>query len=169
MHINVAQLLKEPVGSKRAYLVDEFIGNKGENQIQGKITLTHTDRSILVQGTLTASVNDYCSRCLEPVNLSVTFNMEDQYLPSVDVVSGAHLTVASDTFSINENHILDLEEAFKQYIVTAMPMKILCKTECSGLCPTCGQNLNNNKCSCLSPEIDPHWSKLVKQGKRKEN
>ena len=119
MHINVAQLLKEPVGSKRTYTVDEFIGKKDENHVQGEVTLIHTDRSILVQGKLTAMIKGHCNRCLDPVNFSITFTMEDEYLPSVDVVSGAHLPHTPDTFTINENHILDLEEAFNQYIVTA--------------------------------------------------
>jgi uncharacterized protein len=103
------------------------------------------------------------------VDVPITFSMEDEYLPSIDVVSGAHLTVTPEAFSINENHILDLEEAFKQYMVTATPMKLLCRTDCIGLCPTCGQNLNNKNCSCLSTITDQRWSKLVKQGKRKEN
>ena len=168
MHINVAQLLKEPIGSKRIYNIDEFIGKKDENHIQGTFTLTHTNRSILVQGTLTATATGYCNRCLEPVDFPISFTMEDEYLPSIDITSGARLPETQDAFIINENHVLNLEDAFNQYIVTATPMKVLCRDDCAGLCSICGRNQNHDSCSCLSTIKDHRWSKLTTQGKRKE-
>jgi uncharacterized protein len=66
------------------------------------------------------------------------------------------------SFTIDEHHILDLTEAIRQYIVTAMPMKSLCREDCAGLCPTCGKDLNQGKCGCKQEELDPRWAELLK-------
>jgi uncharacterized protein len=63
-------------------------------------------------------------------------------------------------FTIDEHHILDLTEAIRQYTVLAVPMKPLCNENCAGLCPSCGQNLNQGECGCPSPDTDPRWANL---------
>jgi uncharacterized protein len=163
MYINVAQLLKEPVGSTRSYEVDEFIGEEGSNHVQGKVTLTHTNRSVLVQGSMTASATDICDRCLEPVDFAVTFNLQDEYFPCIDIVSGLPLPPNPDGFTLDQNHVLDLSEVLNQYMLSAMPMKVLCRPDCAGICPTCGHNLNVNEGSCSCPRQikDPRLSKLA--------
>jgi uncharacterized protein len=168
MYINVAQLLKEPVGSTRSYEVDEFIGEDDTNHVQGKVTLIHTNRSVLVQGSMTASAKDICNRCLEPVDFRVTFDIEDEYFPSIDIISGAPLPVDPDNLTLDQNHVMDLNEALNQYMAMAMPMKVLCRPDCAGICPSCGRNLNKGSCSCPSQITDPRWSKLVNLGKGKK-
>ena len=44
--------------------------------------------------------------------------------------------------------IVDLDDEIRQEIVLDYPMKIVCKAECKGLCPNCGQNLNTGECDC---------------------
>ena len=63
---------------------------------------------------------------------------------------------------IDERHIIDFAEAIRQYAVLGIPMKPLCSDQCAGLCPTCGQNLNQGPCECPKAEIDPRWSELLK-------
>lgn len=169
MYINVAQLLKEPVGSTRSYNVDEFIGEKDTDHVQGKVTLLHTNRSVLVQGSMTASVKGICNRCLKPVDFSVSFKLEDEYFPSIDIVSGLSLPANPDGFTLDQNHVLDLSEALNQYMLISMPMKLLCRPDCAGLCPSCGHNLNKGSCSCPSAIEDPRWSKLVNLKEREIN
>ena len=91
MYINVAQLLKEPVGSTRRYDIDEYIGEQDNNHVHGEVILTQAKQSILVQGSMVASIEGICNRCLKPVNLSVEFKIEEQYFPSIDIVSGLPL------------------------------------------------------------------------------
>ncbi len=169
MYINVAQLLKEPVGSTRHYKVDEFIGADDALHVQGEVTLTQTNRSVLVQGAMTAQGHGTCSRCLEPADISVTFNLEDEYFPSIDIVSGLPLPRNPDNLMLDESHVLDLNEALEQYLVGAMPMKVLCQPDCAGICPTCGQNLNQGSCSCTGQVRDSRWSKLVSLKKGRKN
>jgi uncharacterized protein len=165
MEINVSQLLKEPVGSKRTYRVDESAGDaENTSRVEGTVGLVHTDRSILAQGTLNTEVELTCSRCLGLFICQLAFDIEEEYFPTRDVFSGAPVAAPQDSgsFTIDEHHVIDLTEAIRQYVLLATPMKPLCSAECAGLCPTCGHNLNQGPCNCPPQEIDPRWAKLYR-------
>lgn len=163
MRINVAQQLKSPIGSKWAYEVRELVDITGsDSQVEGKTTLVRTDRGILAEAKLHTEVKLTCSRCLTLFDCSLMLNIEEEYLPTTDVVSGVSLTVPDEagSFIIDEHHILDLTEAIRQYALLAIPMKPLCRRDCVGLCSTCGHNLNQGPCHCLSQQTDSRWAKL---------
>jgi len=42
----------------------------------------------------------------------------------------------------------------------AVPLKLVCKSDCKGLCPVCGKNRNVEPCSCVEKSDDPRWSGL---------
>ena len=167
MQINVAQLLKESIGSSRNYKVSEIIdvtGDGGGRKVQGEVRLLRTHRGILVKGELQAEVELTCSRCLSLFNFPVAINFEEEYIPTIDVVSGIPLSSPDEpgSFVIDEHHVIDLTEAVRQYALLAMPMKPLCREDCAGLCQDCGHNLNQGPCDCPPQVIDPHWSELTK-------
>lgn len=167
MQINVAQLLKEPVGAKRSYKIDELAGENDENHVTGEIDLIRTNRGILVMGTLVTEIIGSCARCLGPAHIPVTFTMEDEYFPMIDICSGEHLKASADECTISENHILDLYEAIRQYIIMATPTKILCKPECQGLCPVCGKEIAKGDCGHGNKSYDHRWDKLVQEKESK--
>lgn len=166
MQINVAQLLKSPIGAERVYEVNEDIDIDGRRvRVVGEVKLIRTDRGILTKGALTAKLEIECSRCLEPFQCPVNINFEEEFFPTIDVLSGLPLELPEEQpgyFTIDENHIIDLDEAIRQYALLDIPMKPLCKEECAGLCPTCGKNLNRGCCECLIEDIDPRLAILKK-------
>lgn len=167
MQINVAQLLKEPIGAFRDYEVSEMVDvaeNGDDRRVEGTVRLLRVPRGILVTGELQAEVELICSRCLSSFDFPVTLNIEEEYLPTIDISTGVPLASPEEpgTFTIDEHHIIDLTEAMRQYTLLAIPMKPLCQADCAGLCPICGQNLNQGSCDCLVPAIDPRWSELSK-------
>jgi uncharacterized protein len=165
MQTNVAQLLKAPIGSIRTLTVNNTLEDNGSQYlVRGELTLVRTNRSILVQGTLTSQTQITCSRCLKPFSCTISLKIEEEFFPTIDIITGTKLPEPEElgSFTIDEHHDLDLTEAIRQYIVTAMPMKPLCKEECAGLCPTCGKDLNLGECGCHQEEIDPRWSELLK-------
>ena len=133
--VNVAQLLKEPTGSSRSYDASEVIKGQPPGFIQGSIALTHAGQGILVQGKLSAKVELVCSRCLKPFPYSLNFSLEEEFLPTIDVSSGLPLSLPEEAegFTINGNHILDLGEVIRQYILLNLPMKPLCQPDCAGI------------------------------------
>jgi uncharacterized protein len=55
---------------------------------------------------------------------------------------------------------IDIGDDVRQFIMLAVPQKLLCKESCLGLCPRCGRNLNRERCICAAKEVDPRWDKL---------
>jgi len=167
MQINVSQLLQEPIGATREYEVDEateIIDDEKKYTVQGKCRLLRTNRSILVKCALSTEVELICNRCLGQFRHRLKINFEEEFLPTVDVVSGVPLPSPEEVgnFTIDERHTLDLTEAIRQYSLMAIPIKALCDKDCAGLCQSCGQNLNQGKCDCPIQEIDPRLSELTK-------
>jgi uncharacterized protein len=165
MQTNVAQLLKAPVGSIRTFSIDDNLEDNGiEYHVKGELTLIRSTNSILVQGRLYTQTEMNCSRCLKPFTLKIPLKIEEEFFPTIDIITGMKLPEPEDpgSFTIDEHHILDLTEAIRQYIVTAIPMKPLCREDCAGLCATCGKDLNLGKCDCHEEEIDPRWVELLK-------
>ncbi|MCJ7426749.1 MAG: DUF177 domain-containing protein [Dehalococcoidales bacterium] len=169
MQINVAQQLRSAIGTVKEHDVDvvmDVTGDGNTSWLQGKVSLTRTDRGILFNGVLKTDVELACSRCLSPFPCPLTLKIAEEYFPTVDVVSGVPLPLPDEfgCFTIDENHELDLTDAVHQYALLAIPMKPLCRQDCAGLCPVCGQNLNLGECNCLPPEADPRWAKLKQIG-----
>jgi uncharacterized protein len=166
MEMNVSQLLRDPIGSTRDYEIDETIDITGDGQnhkIQGKCNLLRLQNSILVKCALNTAVKLTCSRCLTKFRYPLKIKFEEEFIPTIDILSGAPMPASEESgaFTIDEQHILDLTEAIRQYSLLNIPIKALCKKDCAGLCPTCGKNLNEGKCSCPKDDTDPRWSKLA--------
>ena len=165
LQINVSQQLKAPIGSTRNYEVSGDVNIDGSKKaVSGRVRLMRTDHGILTRGTLKAGSEITCSRCVSLFDYPLTLNIEEEYFPSTDIVSGAPLPAPEepDCFTIDEHNTLDLTEAIRQYALLAVPMKPLCHQDCAGLCPTCGINLNQTSCDCPREPTDSRWSVLRK-------
>jgi uncharacterized protein len=167
MEINVSQQLKENIGTVREYEVSDstdIVGIGASSPVAGSVKLTRTNRGILVQGTLQTRIPVECSRCLKVFDYPLTLNIEEEYFPVIDVNSGTPIEIPDDVdgFTIDEHHILDLSEAIRQNALLAIPMKVLCRKDCAGICQDCGKSLNEGPCDCDTEKIDPRWAKLAK-------
>jgi len=165
MLINVAQLLQDPIGTIRSYPVNEILDVSGDGsggKIEGEVSLLHTQRGVLVRGKPRAEVGLTCSRCLSSFSRPVILDIEEEYIPTVDVVSGASLVLPEEPgyFVVDGHHVIDLNEAIRQDTSLAIPMKPLCREDCAGICQKCGQNLNKGSCDCPPQVVDPRWSAL---------
>ena len=61
-----------------------------------------------------------------------------------------------------KGELLSLDESLNTLLFISQPLKILCRENCKGLCPVCGQNRNKSLCSCTDEQIDYRWSALEK-------
>jgi uncharacterized protein len=137
--VNVAQLLKEPVGSTRVVEVhlnrlalDELLVAR---DLEADVRLTRVVEGILADGRLTGRVELECVRCLEPCNASIEGEFEADFRPSVDVRTGFPLYVPEheDIFAIDNNHELNLDELFRQVAIISLPMQPICGDDCPGI------------------------------------
>jgi uncharacterized protein len=161
LRINVAGLLKETAGAAREYpidappsdltrLLENEGGARGIAPLTGSVRLMRTQQSVFVRGRLTSQLAMDCSRCLAEARVPVKFEVEAEYFPEVDIVTGHGLPKPDDdlAFTIDQNHELDLSEAVRQHLILELPMRAVCREACAGLCPRCGANLNEGACRC---------------------
>jgi uncharacterized protein len=169
MRYNVAQLLKGPTGNRRQYELREDIEGLDQGLVPirpliGAVTLMRTSQGILATGRLRTKLRVECRRCLEPYNIDVQLHMEEEFHPTVVIgeapVDRVPREEEDEALIIDAHHTLDLSEVIRQGLWLAMPMDLLCRPDCAGLCPNCGGNRNLGECQCDQPAIDPRWAAL---------
>jgi uncharacterized protein len=180
---NVSQLLREPAGSTRRGQIDVTLPDlisdaksaaeaKGLPQfaLVGSVRLMHVTNGVLVDGDLEAGVDLQCARCLEPVTVNLDIPVVETFTPTIDVVTGQAIRPEEEDQAlwIDEHHILDLSEVLRQDVLIALPLHVLCRSDCRGLCSNCGQNLNEGTCDCKE-EPDPRWALLAELLRDDEN
>ncbi|HZQ22110.1 MAG TPA: DUF177 domain-containing protein [Terriglobales bacterium] len=119
---------------------------------------------IRLQGDLSTSLELLCARCLEPVTHNLKRSFDLLYRPQ-GVDAGKEeisVTTAEAEVSYYKGDGLWLEDALREQVLLALPLKVICREDCKGLCPHCGKNLNAEQCSCAEPLEDPRWSALKK-------
>jgi len=164
MLYNVASLLKEHTGASREFEVDDDLAIDGEpRHVTGHVRMDRTPRGILVRARLTGSIDTQCARCLAPVTVPLDLTIEEEFIPTIDVDTGARVQLDDgydEPYRINARHQLDLREAARQYWSMAVPMAPVCSDDCPGICPACGQRMSD-KHECTEQPIDERWSKLA--------
>jgi uncharacterized protein len=101
----------------------------------------------LVHLELVAKVLGPCSRCLKETLLQV-FAEEEEFVPTA-----AGGWTESETSAFVEGMTVDVSGLTREALVLAIPDRVLCSTECKGLCAECGADLNKAECGCMPLEI----------------
>ena len=152
MQFNVAQLLQDRSGSVKQYqFEDEISGpaDAGLVTVTGSVSMMKTDLGVQVTADLKAKVGCNCVRCLSDFDQSQVLKMEEEFIPISEVRAGPHQDEpVTDDLIIDEQHLLDLEPAVREYLALSVPMKPLCREGCAGLCVQCGASLNEGECLC---------------------
>jgi len=136
--------------SGRAQLVEEHRGRRDVIQ------------DIRLHGELSTSLELPCARCLDPVVNDVSRAFDLLYRPLGTDAGKEELTVTGAEAEIGyyQGKGLLLEDVLREQTLLAVPLKVLCREECKGLCPTCGKNRNVELCACAQPLEDPRWTAL---------
>ena len=138
---------------------------------------------VLATGTAIAPLAGECARCLTPLSSSVTAGFQELYLYA-DGRHGKHdkhdkheKHDKHDRYAKHDEHdeeeqdaeelyyldgdLLDLEPAFRDAVVLALPMSPLCREDCPGLCAECGVPLADaGPGHRHEPAADPRWAAL---------
>jgi uncharacterized protein len=117
---------------------------------------------IRLRGSYKGEFEIPCARCLEPVEQSLTGEFDLIFRPlGVDADSSERAISASETeIGYYQDGGLLLEDVMREQVLLSLPARALCREDCKGLCPRCGQNLNSESCTCVTVPADPRWSAL---------
>jgi uncharacterized protein len=125
--------------------------------------------SLKVEGQVQARVQVECDRCLQPVELPVKTDFELEYVTPEQYreSQAAELSEEDLELSVYEGQAIDVDEMAREQLLLAVPIQVLCKEDCKGLCATCGTNRNLADCNCEDTNLDPRWAELKKMVNRK--
>ena len=122
-------------------------------QLSGNVNVGKTPQGLIAQGAFSAETTVTCARCL--TNFVQELDWEFTELYAFDNRS----TTDSDLLLPEDAH-LDVEELLREYALLEIPINPVCKPDCLGLCPECGQNLNEKDCGHRPEEPDSPFAKL---------
>ena len=130
--------------------------------LQVDVKVSKAADKFLVDGTLSGEVIVRCDRCLEPfdVKLESAFSVYLVVNPSGSSEEDVELLDEEMEVEFLKGETIDLGDVVRQQIYLSVPMKCVCKSDCRGLCPQCGANLNLAPCSCESRGGNAVFSKL---------
>lgn len=127
------------------------------------VRVENTRESMRVSGTLAASVELVCTRCLEPFTYQVESHFDEDFYPTggeqhsmwleQQKEPGSHPLGLDDNFY--SGNLLDVSQVVRDSFLMAIPLKPICESGCLGICPVCGVNRNKQKCQCKVDDTDP--------------
>ncbi len=168
MEINISQI-DESDG-----LAIEYLYPQGEPDLEDenskplgstalKLHATREGEEVLLRGTISASVQLDCDRCLTSFSAPITQSFDLLYVQlNKNRVAQEEHELGDDDLSISyfQGQFINLDDLVREQIQLALPMARLCLENCRGFCQECGVNLNEDQCSCKVEQIDPRWAAL---------
>lgn len=153
MQINLSELF--PIeGMSKQYQVPfeekEIKWNKNRYPVTeaGEVSLTivHTENhKMKLTGEVDLRVEIPCDRCLQPVDIPFHLTLERE----IDTnITEQQRIAALDEQPFVQGYLLDIDRLVYNEVILNMPMKVLCRDDCKGLCPECGANRNLCDCCC---------------------
>lgn len=110
----------------------------------------YTGGNVLVEGKLRYQISYPCDRCLKKVN----------YDREIDFYEVFYKRPESYEFYSYQGDEVDLFKAASDYIALDLPVGIVCRADCKGLCLSCGKDLNDGDCGCKNKDALSPFSAL---------
>jgi uncharacterized protein len=125
------------------------------SSLNGLVRATRTPQGILLQVDFQAQISLECVRCLTEFQQSLSVDFTELYAFSQRYVTDSGLLMP-------ESGIIDLNPVLREYALLEIPISPLCCPDCKGLCPICGNNLNESTCNHEEDSVDPRLAALKK-------
>ncbi len=128
----------------------------------GTAELTEAVMEIRVAGHLKTKMEIACDRCLEPAIFPIDTDFDLLYRPASYMPQGDEVVVGDDEAEVGfyQGAGLELGDVLREQILLMLPMQRVCREDCKGICPICGQNRNLKECGCHQELVDDRWSGL---------
>jgi uncharacterized protein len=118
---------------------------------------------IRLRGQLKTEMEVPCARCLERSRRPVATDFDLFYRSVQTIAREEEVEIRKGELDIGffQGDGLLLEDVLREQILLALPMKSICRPDCAGLCPQCGQNRNLSACECAPAPADRRWTPLA--------
>lgn len=133
---------------------------------------------VLMKARALARLGTICKRCLMPLPVELPFEFTAQFVSAPppsdlaprpagepkklldEVGTGASFDLASADEELFDGRTIDTTGLFREQLLLNLPMGLVCREDCKGLCPICGEQLNQRECGCDRHPMDPRWEAL---------
>ena len=175
MEFKVSELEREPIEfdlelAPGAVDLGEEAAQVGELATSGLAEVIHEHRGprdivadIRLRGKFAGKFEVPCARCVEPVEIPLAAEFDLIFRPaSADIEAPERSITAPETeIGYYQRDSLLLEDVLREQVLLSLPVRTLCKPDCKGLCPRCGENRNSTSCHCEEGPADPRWEALA--------
>jgi uncharacterized protein len=125
--------------------------------LEASVAVIPAESGCLVRGRLAGGVVMPCSRCAEDASVSLMADFEEfEPLPANARKNGEESRIILRDGVL----LLDLGTLCWEEFLLALPLVPLCRSDCKGICPACGTNLNSGLCACARGEPDVRLAAL---------
>jgi uncharacterized protein len=157
LRLNVGFLINQSVGFSRDFVFEYPELSLGPdlnlNELQGTARITRTSQGLLVQVRMKSTTQAECARCLKGMEQPLFVDFTELYAFSPRTVSESGLILPED------GHI-DLAPLLQEYMFLEIPINPLCRPDCKGLCPICGEAVGDEPHQHETDSIDPRLADL---------
>jgi uncharacterized protein len=157
LRLNVGFLINQAVGSSRDFVFDiptlHLDPDFDLSRLTGSARITRTAQGLLAQIKMHATFQADCVRCLTGTSQPLDIDFTELYAFSRNSITDSELLVPEDAQ-------LNLRSLVREYMLLEVPISPLCRLDCKGLCPFCGENLNLTTCHHEDEAADPRLSIL---------
>ncbi len=122
--------------------------------VQARIDVSRPSGGYAFRLRFPLGIEGPCMRCLEPATLATEVEAREVAQEDTDDEELRSPYVEDDE--------LDLGRWAHDAAILAIPTRFLCRQDCAGLCPVCGESLNDADPADHEHESgpDPRWAKL---------
>jgi uncharacterized protein len=158
LRLNVGFIIHQTVGYSRDFPFEipaiRLPPDLYLSDLIGVVRVTRTSQGLLVQAKLQASIAAECVRCLSEFQQLLEVEFSDLY-------AFTQASVTESGLILPENGKIDLAPIVRDEMLLAVPIKPLCRPNCKGLCPICGENQNETTCHHGDESTEPGAGKLT--------
>ncbi|MCX7856907.1 MAG: DUF177 domain-containing protein [Deltaproteobacteria bacterium] len=125
--------------------------------------------NLKVEGHIYCVVALTCARCLDRFGYEIDTDLELELVASQMAPTDTELELEKGELDVHyyESDELDISEIIQEEVILNIPMRVLCREECLGLCEICGTNKNVGECTCGSATVT-RLGELLKSYLKKE-
>lgn len=164
MRIDLADIAGTP-GARGRYSISEEVASTEElscvGPVVGELEVENSGSLLLLRGNLRAKARLTCVRCLAAFERPLEMTIEEEFATGQTQPEVSTIDRDEPEASAMADFVLDVAELVRQQLLLGIPMASVCRHDCRGICPNCGQNLNEGSCTCAAEAIDSRWSQLA--------
>ena len=174
MEFKVVELEREPIEfdlelPPGAVDLGDEARQVGQLATSGRAEVLHEHRGptdivadIRLKGSFSGRFEVPCARCVEPVETPLGAGFDLIFRPAEADSEPLERSITAPETEIGyylKDGLL-LEDVLREQVLLSLPVRTLCKPDCKGLCPRCGENRNSTACTCDEGPSDPRWEAL---------